>query len=341
MNICLVTTTIHLPHVLAEYRRIGPDMEIIVAGDVTGPQAEIADFCRSIDARYLSYEEQGRLGYAVHDIIGPRVIQRRNIAILEAIRSGADLILSLDTDNEVVADDYFVTLRRIFQGDYRAVVATGERGWFDYGMFGEPAYSARGMPLPFRRSTLLDVVDIGPTSNVGIVQSLVYEDPDISAIERIERAPIVTDYTWPMKSGIIIDPRHTWSVLNTQSTTWRRELAPLMACSPAVGRFDDILAGWISQRVAAEFDWQVFYGPPFVKQIRHPHDLVRDLEDELWGMRYGEQFCADIRAIDLTSQDAVLGKLALLIAGMSDLDYLPQRFHDFEQAWLQDVERIY
>jgi hypothetical protein len=85
---CLITTTIHTPNVLRLYRASDPDVLMIIAGDLQSPHDEIRALCKELgNAQYLDPFTQQGLGYACSEVIGFRSIQRRNIALLEALSS--------------------------------------------------------------------------------------------------------------------------------------------------------------------------------------------------------------------------------------------------------------
>lgn len=338
MKIALVTTTISVPTVLETYRRIGPDIEIIVAGDdvPNAVECDIAAFCASIDARYLSYAEQASLGYAVHEIIGPRNIQRRVIAILEALKTNCDLLISVDTDNAPIDERFFEIIRDRFSLDEIVPRIIGKRGWVDPGVFSVPSHGARGIPLPHRKTR-----DVAFGGVIDVAQLMVYGDPDTGAVDRIADPPQVEEFGTLLQSGFTTDPRETWSSLNTQATVWRRAVAPLAAPWAGCGRFDDLVGGWVCQRIMADLHRVVFYGPPFVKQDRHGHDLAEDLRQELWGMSHGERFCDDLRNMDLSAGDDVLSKLRIIACAVQDLPYFTQQAKDFALAYIQDLERIF
>lgn len=337
MKICLVTTTVTPPTVLAAYRALDAEVELIVAGDAVDDATEraIRDCCDSVNARYLSYDEQSSLGYAVHEVIGPRSTQRRVIAILEALRTSCDLLISVDTDNAPVDAYFFEMIRDRFSLHDFVPRVTGKRGWVDPGVFSIPPHGARGIPLAHRKTP--DVI-IGGV--VDVAQLMVYGDPDTGAIDRIADSPQIERFGPLLESGFTTDPRETWSSLNTQATVWRRVVAPLAAPWAGCGRFEDLVSGWVCQRIMADLHRVVFYGPPFVKQIRHGHDLAEDLRQELWGMSYGERFCDDLRSMDLSAKDDVLGKMQIIASAVQDLSYFTQQAKDFALAYAHDLERI-
>ena len=88
MKICLITTTIYVPEVLKLYRRLGPDVQIIIAGDRKTPHESTCALVQSLgNAIYMSDADQTRLGTSVSELIGWNKIMRRNLALLQAIKS--------------------------------------------------------------------------------------------------------------------------------------------------------------------------------------------------------------------------------------------------------------
>ena len=344
MKISLVTTTVTVPRVLEQYRALDKDVTIIVAGDDIDPETEraIDAFCAGIDARYLSYAEQASLDYAVHDVIGPLSIQRRNVAILEAIRSGADIVVTVDDDNEPAERGYFAHIRAALRDSIVGpCVRYGNSGWFNPGAFSLPPYSYRGFPYSLRPQ-LPDAPLPSVTFSarrIGVLNGLVEGDPDINATERIEIGPLVHGYDVPFQD-IAVHPSVAWAPINSQNTAYVRELTPLMAVLPGVGRYDDIFGSFIAQRVLMDTDWHVAFGQPFVRQERHPHDLLRDLEQEMFGMRYTERFVDDLKVMDLWGESTILGKLERVYHGIARLDYMPGIVAEFGYAWLNDVEKV-
>ena len=98
MKTALITTTINVPRVLSLYRAHDPDVMFFVAGDLKTP-LETDIFCGEIDkCVYLSPELQKMHNYKSSELIGWNNDSRRNVALLEAMRWGAELIVSVDDD---------------------------------------------------------------------------------------------------------------------------------------------------------------------------------------------------------------------------------------------------
>ena len=336
-DIALATTTIYVPSVLRQYRASDPDVLMIIAGDLRTPHAEVKALCAEIgNAIYLDPQDQEALGYKCSGVLGWRTIQRRNIALLEAIRSGAEVVLSIDDDNAPRHSSYFEDLRKALETPNHPV-AIGDEGWFNVGDYAEDAFFYRGYPFDWR-----DRLPLGFTlpiaARVGVVNGLIYGDPDINAIDRYQDAPHVRTYkAFVERHGVTVNPCTTWTPINSQNTAYVRELAPLAFVLPAIGRYDDIWASFMAQRVMEATDYHVLFGEPSVIQERNPHNWLVDLEREIYGMKHTEAFCAGLKAIPVTPKASVLDNLDTVRQGVT---HLPLQARLFLDAWLDDVAKV-
>ena len=116
MDIALVTTTVNVPEVLRRYRADDPDVHFVIAGDTKSPHDEIRALAREIgNTVYLSPAEQAESWPALSSEIGWRSVQRRNLAVLEAARLGADVIVTIDDDNAPSGESYFSEIAEAFE----------------------------------------------------------------------------------------------------------------------------------------------------------------------------------------------------------------------------------
>jgi hypothetical protein len=341
-DIALFTTTIYNPVVLRQYRASDPDVLFIIVGDKKTPHDDVRALCREVgNAIYYDPRQQEALGYACSDTLGWNNIQRRNIALLEAIKSGAQIVLSVDDDNAPRSEKYFEDLRRSLEGaaGYLANVGNGSE-WFNLGAFADRFYYYRGFPFSLRGKRLrfgsLQSVTPG-TERVGIVNGLIYGDPDINAIDRAPGRPVARADHY-VDSNTYVNPRTTWTPINSQNTAYVRELAPLAFVLPGIGRYDDIWASYIAQRVMEATDYRVYFGEPSVVQERNPHNWLKDLENEIYGMQHTEAFCEDLKAVAVDDGASVLLNLEAIRLGASRL--LPRQTRDFMNAWMDDVARV-
>lgn len=280
MKTALVTTTIHVPRVLELLRKYDSDVHFFVAGDLKTPD-EAEDFCVALpNCTYLSPNYQKSLGYKCSELIGWNCIQRRAIALLEALKWGAELIVTWDDDNLPMNDDYFFDFRSAFYPDYNGLqVSSG--GWFNqYGT----KIKHRGFPIDIGVEYLPIVMSV-TNAKVGVVAGLCLGDPDIDAYTRMALRPNVVAPNELERNGYLVAP-NTKCVFNSQNTAFLRQFAPAMFCAPGLGRGDDIFASLLTQRVMKDAGYQVHLGPPFAYQERNHHDLLIDLQQELFCMEH-------------------------------------------------------
>ena len=339
MRVALITTTIYVPAVLARYRDLDRDVAFFVAGDRQTPHAEAKSFVEALgNAAYYSDTDQEKLGYKCSPIIGWNKIMRRNIALLEALKWKADIIVSIDDDNIPLRPNYFDEFKRILSAPYHGVMASSPSGWINAGQFLNPPVYHRGFPYEFRNTDLH--LNLNPVSGarVGVAAGLWLGDPDVDAMERITQHPTVYQVSNVLEPGLVIDPA-CLSPFNSQNTAYVADLAPLMMVLIGVGRYDDIWASYIAQRIMAETDYHIHFGAPFVWQQRNPQNLWKNLKDELFGMEFSAKFCADLRPATVGTGNAVQ-KLRRLYEHIGTLSYVPSEVYELGKAWCDDVERV-
>ncbi len=341
MKIALVTTTIFVPRVLSLFRRLGPDVAMYVAGDRKTPHDEVRAFLGSLGGtvEYYSDTDQQALGYACSDVIGWDTIPRRNLALLEALASDAEIFVTIDDDNIPLGTSYFDDLRELFQTTRPALVASSDAGWFNPGEFLSPPIFVRGFPHELRERKLPLVFGPAEEIRVGIATGMILGDPDVDAVDRISQRPRVDSVSEVFESGVVT-ANGCFSPVNSQNTAACRELAPLLMVLPGIGRHQDIWASFIAQRIMMETDHRIHFGKPFVWQQRTPQSPWQNLREELLGMEIGARFVEDLRRIDLSRDTTLLGRLSRVFSAMGELDYVPEQTLRFAHAWCADLTRI-
>jgi hypothetical protein len=351
VKFALISTTINVPHILKEWRATLDDVSegniIIVTGDLKSPHEQIEAFMSDLPGQhvaniYLRPEEQGN--WASSDVISWNCIQRRNIALLEAMRLKPDYIITVDDDNAPDGREHMEQIRQYFEGGIYPsdILVTSEDGWWNPCSQLEPQTTHRGYPLN-RRHTWdtqgihyqdgTKVADI----KIGVHASFWSGEPDIDAIERMVNAPIIeADQQLGFSAALDIG---TWAPFNSQATTFRAQLAPLMMVWPGCGRYDDIWASYLARKVMDHFGFHVVYGHPFVHQDRNPHNLMTDLYAELYGMEHTPALVEALRQIDLDGSETIMHAMARVMGYVSLLPFISAQTTNSFRAWIADVEK--
>ena len=155
------------------------------------------------------------------EAIGWNTLARRNIAFLEALKWGADVIYSWDNDNLPTDGMHFHYLARLWI-PFTGIKVTGTDGWFDPGQLLIPPTRHRGFPHDRPPSKIASPVT---GAKVGVAAGLVIGAGDADATTQIERKPDIGQVHILGSVGVVVDNR-TWTVWNSQNTrscaSWRR-----------------------------------------------------------------------------------------------------------------------
>ena len=331
MKLALITTTIQEPKVLALYVKhtamMQNDFKVFIAGDLKTPDLSDGPWI------YLPPEVQ-QASWKTSRVLPWNSITRRNIALLEALKWGADIIVTVDDDNLPLTVDYFDHFQYVMDGKFNGLRAASSSGWFDVGQMVFPTASHRGFPAEKNGTIALNPV-VGAA--VGVAAGIVLGDPDIAAVTRIASHPIVHVVSEVLRAGTVVDPS-AWTVFNTQNTAVRREFAPALLCCPQFGRYDDIFASLICQRMMRDRGHYVHFGNPFVWQQRNSHDLNVDLEAEVFGMRHVVHL-ADVLDHILAFTDG-MHPVRAMYQVISEVGWCPDRVAELAQTWMDDVEMV-
>lgn len=342
MQIALVTTTINTPHAISAFRSHAPHVRFYVAGDLKTP-AGARDFCVDEGCDYLSVDAQKSLGYKCSELIGFSTISRRNIALLKALQDGAEAVYFWDDDNLLISPQHFQQIEHVlfssYQGPHKwtGIQATSPTNWFDVGTLLDPVAPHRGFPHARKAEAVFaSTVD----RRVGVAAGICLGDPDISAATRIAVGPTVHRVSELLRSGIVVDPATTHTVFNSQNTAVIRELAPAFFMVPSWGRYDDIFASLLVQRIMRERGLVTHFGQPFVWQQRNQHNLLKDLAQEQWGAERILDFTAWLDGFTLPENITAVNAMKIFFSNLPD--WMPDRgkLEQLVLAWCEDVEGV-
>ncbi len=338
--IALTTTTINVPEALHGYardaREHGREVKIYVAGD-RKTEAGAADCCdfvsreTGIECEYLDPASQDRFLTRWPELrrhLPWNCIQRRNVAILKAVRDGADAVVTIDDDNFVAEDDHFEQFMPVCgaPGEKLTLPAYGRPGeWFNVCRFLTTANNYQFVPRGYgmvARENLDDGSDPASgeslTMPTAVMAGFWLGEPDVDAATRIAHRLDVTGYR--LDHNFFLAPG-AHAPFNSQNTVLARAAIPAYFLSPHVGRYDDIFASYVVKRIADHLGWGVCFGRPLVRQERNEHDLLRDFELERFGMRHVDSLTYDLENVILKGKD--FASCALEICDQLG----PSRFH--------------
>lgn len=334
MKIALATTTIHVPHALKLLRKCSSDVMFFIAGDRKSPDHEIVDMLADVP-NHVYFGADWRNEWKCSKLIGFNTLARRNIAFLEALKWGADVIVSWDDDNIPVATDYFNRFAWALGHPFHGIRLLGLYNWFDPGRLLAPPTSHRGFPISQKSTIVIGHIE---TARIGVAAGLVLGDPDIDAVTRITASPDVQQITAIGQVGAVVD-LYNWTVFNSQNTAVIRDLIPAWFMMPNVGRHDDIYASLIVQRVARERNLHVHFGQPFTYQQRNEHDLLADLRAEISGMENV------VKLADLLDSIILVGKNTIddtrkIYQTLLHCSFLPEASVRAGLAYIEDCEQV-
>ena len=332
----VVLTTINIPHVLALYAKSADaNTRFFVIGDKKTDDCAMYAFLEPLrphaDIRYYTVTDQAELEYTCSPLIGWNSIQRRNIGFLEALRWGANAVISIDDDN-IPLKPFNYRKDHVRFWTFSGPCVSSETGWFDSGGLNA---RHRGFPIDKQSCpTFVGAADL----KLGVNAAFCLGDPDVSAVTRIAMRPHIDAVSELAREGFAVDLK-TWTVFNSQNTAVIRELIPAWGMVPFVGRYDDIYASLICQRVMRDRNLHVHFGPPFVIQQRNQHDLVADLKAEIHGMEHVTHL-ADLIGFRSLPGKSVIDDCRHMWEALSHTDWMPPDALKAMFAYLDDCEKV-
>jgi len=314
MKKIIATTTINPPtEALLKYASM-PDWHVIVSGDLRTPHELYTNL---ENVTYLSPEKQENDYPVLSELIGWRCIQRRNFAILEAYKQGADVIAIIDDDNipyegwgeDLMVDQLTeVTMYSIDDVAFDPIGALNEHKELWH----------RGFPLervPFR-----DYSNKYSTSIIPKIQAIFWDgEPDVDAVCRM----IYNPYCKFDPSQFPISGEQP-APFNSQNTIISRSIVKDYFLFPHIGRMDDI---WAAYYVQSKGNKVVFSKPGVLSDrslgTAGRYSMVEDMKREYIGMENNMNLLNDLN----TNPDTIE-------------KYLPEQSWKAFTEWKNIIEKI-
>ena len=277
MKTVIVTTTINHPTAAIEKFQSMNNCELVVIGDKKTPSDYRLD--RGI---YVTPEEQEKYDPELSEAIGWNCIQRRNMGLLWAHDMKANIVAVVDDDN-IPLDGWGEKL--MVGKDVEVNYYETELPAFDpVGATNHSLLWHRGYPLqllPMRNY----MRKVRKTIHVDVQADFWNGDPDIDAFCRMEHAPecVFDPKAFPMSANKM-------GPFNSQNTFIAGKCLKDYFLFPHIGRMDDI---WASYYLQAK-GYRAVWAKASVIQLRNPHDLVRDMQQEYLGYENNLKLVQDL-----------------------------------------------
>jgi hypothetical protein len=320
-----VITSIHPPtRAVLAFAKL-ETTNLIVVGDKKTPD----DWCCN-PARFISIEAQGNAAYALSRCLPFNHYSRKMFGYLEAIQSGADVIIDSDDDNIPKKNWSFPP----FDGEQPCLPE--DKGHINiYTLYTSQKIWPRGLPLRYINSPAIDKREVQQKSvKVGVWQGLADGDPDVDAIYRL------TDNTacYFEENRCYVLGKKTITPYNSQNTATRSELFPLLYLPAYVNfRFTDILRGLIAQPIMWLYNYHLGYTGANVRQERNTHDLLKDFESELPMYLQAEKI-VDLVSAGITRQKSIENNLYDAYQTLYHADIVCRDELKSLEAWLVDCQ---
>jgi hypothetical protein len=302
-------------------------IRFILIGDKPSPKDFQLDGCD-----FWSLERQREMSFELARLLPERHYGRKNLGYLQAISSGAQVILESDDDNfpreefwgertaghkaEVLRDANWVNLYRYF---------SSERIW------------PRGYPLEHLQKEL-PKPGAAETLKCPIQQGLADENPDVDAIYRLAGVlPLDFDDRAPIALG-----SRSWCPFNSQNTTWTSEAFPLLYLpSYCSFRMTDIWRSYIAVRICWENDWNVLFHKSTVWQERNAHDLMKDFADELIGYQNNKAICERLEGLELKrGVEHIFENMRSCYNEFIEMGLVGREELPLIEAWIRDMQAL-
>jgi hypothetical protein len=319
-NKAIVVTTINPPtEALIKFAAL-PDFTVFVAGDNKGPKEWQLD-----NSVLLSMQTQTEKYPEFAKIVSENHYARKNIAYIEAIKSGAEYLYESDDDN--IPYDFFPAFK---EEALEVEQVTAEPAFNIYSLFTKDNIWPRGLPLTNIQNPVTSTKKV--TVKPLIQQSLADSDPDVDAIYRLTNGSFVhfdKNKTYSLA-------KHTYCPFNSQNTYWdKAAFALLYLPSTVESRVTDIWRGYIAQRIIWEMDSEMIFSSASVYQERNFHNLQRDFEQELDLYLKSSTLIQDLDALQLSGTPGEM--LMQTYEALTEKGYFKQEELAIVARWLQEI----
>lgn len=338
------------------------EASFLIIGDRRTPADEnrkVADVLQNLgfEAEYLSIDAQRALAERFPEImkfIPENSDNRRNVGYLLAVDQGCDAVISIDDDNYPTDRDYLAA-HSVVGKTLTLDAVHSDTGWFNpcsmLKMEPDIPIFSRGYPVSMRAADS-SLTYRNETGRVLLNMGLWLGHPDVDAATNLT----VRVQSVGLARRQLVLGRGTYAPINTQNTAFHRSLLPsyyyvLMRSGGRslfqLDRYGDIWSGMFVKKCMDTMGDRAAIGEPLVYHRRNPHDLLRDLRQEVLGMVYTDELARVLPEWDVAGKDyfEVYAALAQRLEKFSEnLPYMVrkhfERISSAMRAWLRACAKI-
>lgn len=244
---------------------------------------------------YITPEKQEEVSKELSDLIGWDGPQRRNFAILEAFKWGADIIATIDVEND--PRDNWGTDCYVGETILVDMVHTDEVAFDPYSATEHSSNLwHRGFPLDLLNTRQKSKRDGVGRRRVLVQEDLIDGDPDIDSICRIASSPRVK---FKKNNPFVGDKISPFSALNTFLS---REVIREYFIFPGVGNSGDI---WASYWLQHKFPGVLAYNRSSAYKPHTDSNHVREVQEDIEGFKHNLEVSQNpVRIFELLPPEA-------------------------------------
>lgn len=370
-KISLVLTTINVPLLVKEYldnfSAFGwNDVKVIIIGDVKSHKGKTRDFIEKLhdqnnSIQFLDIDDQEKWMKEypkLCKIIPYNSDNRRNLGYLMAFQHGAEIIISIDDDNYPTKGD-FILGHSIVGDSVTLPTITSSNGWFNPCSLLKNDKNVEIYPrgFPYSKRFEQSTIDTNESrGKVAINLGLWINDPDVDAITHLALPVKITGFNASREKVMV--GRHVYCPIDSQNTSVSRTALvayyfTLMGADvygTKIDRFGDIWQGYFAKKIIDAMDERVVIGTPLTDHRRNKHDLLKDLQKEIWGIAITEKLVSWLTDIEIEHTNSyvdayleLVDKLETDAIKITDNESILRYFQtlvDSMRTWVDTYEKL-
>ncbi len=327
----LVITSIAAPNAVLRSFATGcrtHGVDFILIGDKPSPSDFSLEGCE-----FWGLDRQRTMPFQLAGLLPERHYGRKNLGYLQAISTGAEVILESDDDNFPRPE--FWEPRK---GTHQAAGVSGT-GWTNlYRYFSPEPIWPRGFPLEHLQDPVPQLPGVSDR-RCPIQQGLADENPDVDAIFRlVGKLPL----DFQRRDHPIALGKGAWCPFNSQNTTWFKEAFQLLYLpSYCSFRMTDIWRSYVAVRICWENGWDILFHNATVWQERNAHNLMKDFADEIIGYQNNKAICERLEALTLKpGVDQIANNMVACYQEFIAMGLVGAKEMPLLEAWNSDMARL-